>query len=529
MTIVDLVRILRRNLALLLICGLLGAAAGAAYVLLKPVTYEASALGLVVAGDTASVGGTMSGDAVSKQRAGTYITLVNTQSVSSKVRTILKDEGMAGAETGSLSATVMGDTSFIKVTGTGRTAKNAQALANAGLAALTSEALRMETYAQTRGAQKSDEELSKMTSIHVLGYQSAGLPSADRGDNLVTYALLGLAAGLVVGAAIAVIRRQFDVKVRSQQDVETLTGHGVLSVVPDDKKIAQERKKGELVLGGVTGEAFRQLRTNLRFANVDNPPRSIVVTSSNPGDGKSTIASHLAALMAQSGEKVVLIDADMRRPVQHEVFGLDSGTGLSQVLAGDLPVEAAMVATKQRNLRLLTAGRVPPNPSELLGSQRMHDLITQLVADGYFVILDAPPLLAVTDAGVLGAYADGILLTVVVGRTHKEQVSLCCTRIEQVGATFLGSVLTRVPRKVMGDVLYGYGAGTYGYSSYYKSHYYTEQQSSGQQSAGQQTSASGSGVLPPPSARSVRRDRPSDPAPEPDDSHSAPVPRRLQR
>ena len=292
--------------------------------------------------------------------------------------------------------------------------------------------------------------------------------------------------GFLIGAVIAVVRKQFDVRVRDQATVEELTGSGTLAVVPDDKKLAEQRERSIVHISGVTGEAFRQLRTNLRFANVDNPPRSVVITSANPGEGKSTVSTHLAVVMAQAGEKVVLIDADMRRPVQHKAFGTEAGVGLSQVLAGDVSLDDALMRTETKRLQMLAAGRIPPNPSELLGSQRMKDLLAELRRRGYFVVIDAPPLLAVTDAGLLGTIADGTIYVAVVGKTHRDQVSLVAKRLEQVGAPLLGSVLARVPRKKMGDVLYGYGASTYGYGSYhgdygkygYYSSYGTEEQDS---------------------------------------------------
>ena len=480
MTVVDVVRILRRNLALLIVCTLMGGLLGAVYQLTRPEVFTAKATGMVVAGDSASVGGAMSGNTIAQQRATTYTELVETRTMAQKTAEILKKQGIPEAANGQLTASVPGDTAFIEIKATGDTAKNAQALANAGLEALISEALRMETYGQTAGSgKKSDAQLAKMTSVHVLGYESAGLPSGDRGKSLALYVAAGLVVGFLIGAVIAVIRKQFDVKVRDQATVEELTGSGILSVIPDDKKLAEQREKSIVHISGVTGEAFRQLRTNLRFANVDNPLRTVVITSANPGEGKSTVSTYLAVVMAQAGEKVVLVDADMRRPVQHKAFGAEASVGLSQVLAGDVSLDDALMRTETKRLQMLAAGRIPPNPSELLGSQRMKDLLAELRKRGYFVVIDAPPLLAVTDAGLLGTIA-------VVGKTHRDQVSLVAKRLEQVGAPLLGSVLTRVPRKKMGDVLYGYGASTYGYgSSYgdygkhgYYSSYGTEEQDS---------------------------------------------------
>lgn len=473
MTVIDLVRLLRRNLMLLIVCGLVGLAVAAAYIFTRPVQYVASSTAMVVAGDSSSVGGAMSGNTIAQQRASAYSTLIGSAAVDNRVRKTLDSKGLSKAADGSLEAHVVAGTSFIKITATGSSALNAQSLANAALTGLQAEALRMETYSQAQSNPGySQAQLEKLTAIHVLSYEPAGLPATPKQSNVPLYLLLGLAAGLVVGGAIAVIKRMFDVKIRSQKDVEELTGHGVMAVIPEDRQLNKQRKSGDLGLSGITAEAFRQLRTNLRFINVDHPPKAVVVTSANPGEGKSTVCSYLARSVARSGQATVLVDADMRRPMQHTAFGIDSHVGLSQVLAGDVSLGDALNPTDVPGLRVLVAGRIPPNPSELLGSVRMHNLVSRLIKAGYFVILDAPPLLAVTDAGLLATSTDGVIMVDVVGGTHKEQVTLCMKRLEQVGAVLLGSVLTRAPRKAMGDVLYGYGAGAFGYSSY--NSYYTD-------------------------------------------------------
>lgn len=482
MTVVDVVRILRRNVLLLAVCALVGALVGMGYQATRPVVYTARATGMVVAGDSASVGGALSGNTIAQQRAGAYVTLIDTRAVAQKTKAILDKQGIPEAADGTLKASTRDETSFIDISATGSTARNAQALANAGLQALISEALRMETYGQANvTSSTSDAEMTRLTSVHVLGYESAGLPSGNRGRGILFGAGIGLAAGLILGAVIAVIRKQFDLRVRDQATVESITGHGVLAVIPDDRKLAEERKDSVVYLSGVTGEAFRQLRTNLRFVKVDDPPRAVVVTSANPGDGKSTVATHLAVVMAQAGEKVVLIDADMRRPVQHKTFGPDAGVGLSQVLAGDVSLDEALLMTEAKDLQVLPAGHIPPNPSELLGSRRMRELVTDLRDRGFFIVVDAPPVLAVTDASLLGTVVDGTILVTLVDRTHRDQVSLVVKRLEQVGAPLLGSVLTRVPRRKMGDALYGYGAS--GYNSYYRDYgrdgYYTTFEESG--------------------------------------------------
>ncbi|NOJ99423.1 CpsD/CapB family tyrosine-protein kinase, partial [Corallococcus coralloides] len=156
-------------------------------------------------------------------------------------------------------------------------------------------------------------------------------------------------------------------------------------------------------------EALRKLRTNLRFVDVDNPPRSIVITSSAPAEGKSVVSANLARVIAGTGQPTLLIDADLRRPQVAKEFGIDGGVGLSQLLAGAVSLDDVIHEVPGSLLSVLPAGQIPPNPSELLGSRRMQDMIREL-GRHYFVVIDAPPVLAVTDAQLLTRHADGAVL-----------------------------------------------------------------------------------------------------------------------
>ena len=191
------------------------------------------------------------------------------------------------------------------------------------------------------------------------------------------------------------------------------------------------------------------------------------MTSANPGEGKSTMSAVLAQMLASSGQRTVLIDTDLRKPVVHKIFGLDGSVGLTQILAGDMQLsDVAQKIEGQPNLRVVPAGRIPPNPSELLGSQRMKALMDYLQDDA-MVIMDAPPLLPVTDAGLLAALADGAILVMEVGGTYKEQARLCGKIFKQVDGRLLGVVLNRASRRNLGSVYYGYGYGGYGQNYYY--------------------------------------------------------------
>ncbi|MGJ6980381.1 polysaccharide biosynthesis tyrosine autokinase [Aestuariimicrobium soli] len=459
MTLLDIVRLLRRNALILLAFMLVGAGLGAAWTYTRPTVYASQAVGLVVAGDTATVVGATSGDLLAQQRAAAYTNLMTTGPVLQRVNAEVSKKGLP---VGGFWATSVPGTAFIRVHASASTPQSAQATANAALAALVAEALRMETYGQvqTMETPPPDGQLRKLTAIHVLPYEQAGLPGAPARVGLVRNLALGAVAGFLAGLALVVVRRKLDVKVRTQSDVESLTGHSVLGLLPDSKEVRRQRNAGVGSLAGLPGESLRKLRTNLRFVHVDDPVHSLVVTSANPGEGKSTVASNLARVMALSGQSVVLLDCDLRRPVQGKAFGIDSSVGLTQVLAGDISVDEALVETKVTGLRVLPAGRVPPNPSELVGSRKMSELIASLSKD-HLVVIDAPPMLAVTDAALLARASGGALFVASAGRTPKDQLANCAKQLDLVGATLLGTVLNRVPRRGISEAMYGYATGGY--------------------------------------------------------------------
>lgn len=218
----------------------------------------------------------------------------------------------------------------------------------------------------------------------------------------------------------------------------------------------------------IAQESIRQLRTNLKFVNIDSPPRSFLVTSAVPGEGKSTVSLALARSMAESGQAVILIDADLRRPTLAKKLNISSKVGLTQVLAGQVDIANAVSPVNGSNLFVLTAGRIPPNPSELLGSDKMRQLVKELSTE-FVVVLDAPPLLPVTDASLLSDAVDGVLLVGAVGKSHREQMTEATSSLQKVGANLFGLVLNRAPRKGLGNSYYGFGyaSGYAGYTTYY--------------------------------------------------------------
>lgn len=205
-------------------------------------------------------------------------------------------------------------------------------------------------------------------------------------------------------------------------------------------------------------EAYRVLRTNLQFAGVDQPLRSVLITSATPGEGKSTTAANLAVAFAQSGMEVCLLDADLRRPTIHKLFGVENWRGLTSALINQGGLDAALQPSGVPGLTLLTSGPLPPNPAEMLASAQMAALLDELEQRFEMVLIDTPPVLAVTDAAVLAPKADGALLVVRAGRVARQQVVQARAALTAVQARVLGAVLGCVqPEPHSGYYYYSYG------------------------------------------------------------------------
>jgi len=206
-------------------------------------------------------------------------------------------------------------------------------------------------------------------------------------------------------------------------------------------------------------EAFRTLRTNIDFAGLDNPYRAILMTSAGPGDGKSTNVANLGVVMAQAGKKVLIMDCDLRRPTQHKIFHTDDLMGLTSVLVNDMDPSEVAQETKVPGLYLLPSGPIPPNPAELVGSQRMSTVISRAKEHFDCVLVDSPPILMVTDATLLSTVVDGVVLVLKRGSTRIDAAKDAQDKLDKVGAKILGVILNKVD--MTGDDYY------YQYYSYY--------------------------------------------------------------
>lgn len=294
----------------------------------------------------------------------------------------------------------------------------------------------------------------------VLVEQRATIPSHPVIPKKTRNIAVGLALGLMLGVGLAVVLDVIDNSVKDRQMLEELTGTALVGSIPLDK----ERRKQPAISfdadNSPTAEQFRKLRTNLKFLAVDNPPRVFVVTSSVPSEGKSTTALNIALALAEAEHNVVLVDGDMRRPALHKYLDLSGVVGFSTVLSGGVSLDDALQKTRFPGLAVLASGSVPPNPSELLGSLAAKHLLSEMRSKFDYVIVDSTPLLAVTDAAIIGAGADGVLIVTKFGHTKREHLRHAVEGLESVGAPLLGAIFTMVPTR--GAESYGYNYSYYG-------------------------------------------------------------------
>ncbi|SCG50939.1 capsular exopolysaccharide family [Micromonospora echinaurantiaca] len=261
------------------------------------------------------------------------------------------------------------------------------------------------------------------------------------------FAIGGL-LGLLCGMGLAILRGLADVRLRDAATLQRTTGSPLLGEIPFEGSAKSEPLIVGEAVNSARAEAVRKLRTNLRFVDVHEPARVIAVTSALQGEGKTTLSCNLAIALAEAGWRVLLVDADLRRPKVDDYLGLDAGVGLTDVLVGDVQVGDVVQRWGDKSLLVLPSGSAPPNPSELLGSKAMADLLLALRESADIVIIDTAPLLAVTDGVVVAVQADGALLVSQQGRTSRTQVAAASRALHSVSVRLLGCVLNmaRVPK-----------------------------------------------------------------------------------
>ena len=280
--------------------------------------------------------------------------------------------------------------------------------------------------------------------------------------------ILALAVGMALGLGLAMLNEYLDNTLKSSEEVESIFGAPVLGMIPLEKLEDTDQKRLTIVdrPGSVAAEAYRVLRNSLDFVNFEHNIKTLLITSAAPVEGKSTVSANLAASLAQTGQNVVLISCDFRRPTTDRLFGLQNIIGLSDVLRGAHTLKSALQRPGDEHLLVLTAGKMPPNPSEILGSTKMQELIENLKEWSDWIILDTPPLLAVADATALARWADGTPIVTRGGVSTRDAAVKARDMLDMVGAKIIGSVIWGLEEK-LAEGGYGY-YGQYSYSTYYQ-------------------------------------------------------------
>ena len=433
------------------------------WTLLQPKIYSAQSTGIVVAGGSDDLSLSLMSENLAQTKAAKYESVAKSRLVAERVVTSLGLTTSPDALQGSVAVAVPKDSAQLAITATSTDPAMAQRVADAWVRDLAEQVKELESIQAVEGS-----DVVPVPVIRVVPLGEAVFPTAPTSPNVKLALAIGALAGLALGLLYAMLRHRLDRRLSSATAIERRFGVPVLGTLPVDHRLDGKSTVLDDGFSSVAAgegshaitEALRELRTNLQYVDVDNPPRIIVVTSSVPAEGKSTVTANLAVTMAAAGENVVVVDGDLRRPTLVDVFDLVPGVGVTDVLSGHAELEDVLQEwSAMPNLRVLGSGRIPPNPSELLGSHAMKTLLKTLAQDA-IVLVDAPPLLPVTDAAVLTRIADGAIVVIRSGKTTDEELGKSLGNLNRVNGNVLGTILNRVATT---------GAGSYRYYTAYQS------------------------------------------------------------
>jgi receptor protein-tyrosine kinase len=424
---------------------LFGGGVTLAFCLAQTPKYTSNAQVFISTTDTRSTADAFQGGQFSQQRVTSYAKLLTGEQLAGRVVQRLHLPMTPRQLAAEVSATAATQTVLIDITVTDPSPERAQEIGNALLEQFSKVVVDLETPA-AGGPSPVKVSITEAPDL-------ATTPSSPR---TVTDTAAGAVAGLVLGALGALARARLDRTVTETAEAAELTGAPVIGAITRDPALEKEHTipRGT---ASRAAENYRQLRTNLQFLNVDDPPRVLMVTSAVEAEGKTTLVINLALALTEMGRRVTIVEADLRRPKVTRYLGMVEGTGLTNILAGTVDFDEVVQPYGDGQLRVVAAGPKPPNPGELLASSQMAALLGKLRGSNDFVLVDSPPLLPVADSTGLAVFVDGVLLSVRYGSTRREQLQQAGTALERVGARTLGVVLNLVPPRA--DPVYGYGYG----------------------------------------------------------------------
>jgi len=444
----EYLKVLRRRWLWIVATAALCAVIALGLSLMQTKEYTSSAR-LFVSTSSMSDAALLQGGTYSQQRVKSYADLVNSRELAEKVIGRLDLAQTPTELAGEVSAKVVEDTVNLTITATDPDAHQAQSIAQAYADELSDMVRELETPPGKKNAP-----------IKATIVDSASYSTTPVSPKPVFNTAMGLILGLLIGLGLAILRQKLDTRINSLEDLTEVTDAPVLGSIVHDPDVPKTPLVSDVAGHAPRAEAFRVLRTNLQFIDVDSPQKVFVMTSAIPEEGKTSTATNIAISLAQAGVKTLLLEGDLRRPKAHAKLGLDGAVGLTNLLVGTVKVADAVQVHEDTGLEFLASGSVPPNPAELLQSNTMAEVLADLRSHYDVIIIDAPPLLPVTDGALLASRADGALLLVRHGRVTRDQVRHSIERLRQVDAHLVGLILNAVPGK---GRRYGYSYG-YGYA-----------------------------------------------------------------
>lgn len=429
--VLTLLRVLRRRWLAIVLCFAVGLAAGVGVTRSTTPIYRSTARLFVNIPGARGVNEALAGVELSSQLLASYARVATSRSAAQRIIDELELDLSVGDIQSRLSAVPEHPTLLLTVSATGNSPEEARAITSAAADAFV---------------EIVDElEADRVGAIEPIVIDRAQLPATPVEPVPRENLLLGAGLGLMIGAGLALLLDALDRSVHGPADLVRLTGKPLLGIVPRRKDFEAHPVVTADDTGTSAAEAYRVLRTGVRFADLGRPLKTILVTSPMPGDGKTATAANLAVAIAQGGDRVLLVDADLRRSRIPRVMDVPSEPGLTSVVLGDVTEQAAIRGIAER-LFVLPPGPLPPNPSEILGSSSMAELINRLSTVADVVVFDGPPVVPVTDAQVLAALVDGVIFVAHDGRTTRDAIEEAIRRLDLVGAHIVGAVLNGASR-----------------------------------------------------------------------------------
>jgi capsular exopolysaccharide synthesis family protein len=444
MEILRYARFLRRWWWLLVVGLLLGGAGSYAVSRLLTPIYRASATVLV---NQTQVPGTIAyNDILTSERlTKTYSELIKKRPVLEAVIAELALPFGPEELAGMIDVEVVGDTQLLRVSAESSDPEQARLIADAAAGAFIVE--------------NTENQFSRPGDVSIV--EAATTPDSPVRPKVLLDTILGALAGLILACGLAALLEYLDDTVKSPDEVEAAAGLTTLGGVarfhrprsPEAGLIATRHRHP-------VAEAYRMLRTNVQFSTLEQSAQTLLVTSANPGEGKTTTVANLALVMAQAGKRVIAVDSDLRRPSLHRFFGVGNGTGLTTLLlSGEPELDGCLKPTAFDNLWVLPSGPQPPNPSELLGSRRLESVLQTLKQSADVIVMDSPPALAVADASILASRVDGTLLVVDSGHTRAGSLTRAKEALGRAKTNLMGAVLNKLTQRGRDYYYYRYYYG----------------------------------------------------------------------